>query len=67
MLARLACEHLLGTLRPLILHDSVEVAIRDPASHKGLDVDLVESSFFGVPPGSLARTLPTVVDSEAAT
>ena len=43
MLARLALEHLLGALCPLVLHHSGEVAVRNPAPHEGVDVDLMEA------------------------
>ena len=44
MLTRLAHEHLLGVLRPLILQSHCcEVTVRNPAANEGADVDLVEA------------------------
>ena len=43
MLTRLAREHLLSALRPLILHHCCEVTVRNPAANEGADVDLVEA------------------------
>ena len=43
MLTRFACKHLLCSLGTLILHDCREVAVSPSATHKGLDVDLMEA------------------------
>ena len=54
MLTRLALEHLLGALRPLVLHHGSEVTVRHPAPHKGEDVDLVEAGRVVRDPAGLA-------------